>query len=277
MDKIRIAAVSCESRFGDVLRNLETVERWAKELHGGGVDVACFPELCLSGYSLDDTIKDASGPVPGEVTGHLEHIARLYGMVIVAGLPELTTRGIYISQAVVTPERYEGSYRKIHLSPDEGAHFFPGKEAPLFDWRGFRFGIGLCYDAHFPELATTYALKGADLIFYASASPRPETAEEKMHRWLRYLPARAYDNTVYVAACNQSGRSDSGMTFHGVSIILDPKGVPMEQKFAEGECAAVTDIRRSDLDAFRSSVKGHFLKHRVPAVYEEITKKRDYR
>jgi predicted amidohydrolase len=275
VDRMKIAAVSCGSLFGETDRNLERIERWAGRLRGENVQIACFPELAVSGYHLSDEIAGHCDPVPGRITERLAHIASLHQMVIIAGLLEGASRRRYITQAVATPERFEGAYRKIHLSPEEQKHFFAGREAPLFQWRGFRFGIGLCFDAHFPELASVYALKGADVIFYAHASPRPESSEEKLARWMRYLPARAYDNGLYVAACNMAGASGRGLDFRGVSMIVNPKGLPLATGHSDGECAAVAEIERRELDAVRGSSMGHFLKYRVPAMYEEITKKRE--
>ncbi len=275
MDEIRIAAVSSGAVFGSTERNLDTIEEWAKRLHDEDVQIACFPELSVSGYHLTGEIDKYCDTAPGVLTERLAHIAGLYRMTIIAGIPEGTSKGIYISQAVVTPEKYDGLYRKVHLSPEEQKIFFPGRDAPLFQWKGFRFGLGLCYDAHFPELASVYALKGADIIFYAHASPRPETSAEKLKRWMRYLPARAYDNSVYVAACNMAGPNGRGLDFRGVSLVLDPKGRPVSERHSDGECAVVAEVRRRDLDEVRGSPMGYFLKQRAPSIYEEIVKKRE--
>ncbi len=70
-------------------------------------------------------------------------------------------------------------------------------------------GIQLCYDAHFPELSTRMAVNGADIIFMPHASPRG-TPSQKLTSWLRHLTARAFDNGVFIVACNQNGDNQKG-------------------------------------------------------------------
>ena len=124
---------------------------------------------------------------------------------------------------MVHPDGKLDIYRKIHLAPPERKCYLSGGEAPLFRAAGLTFGIQLCYDAHFPELAACMADRGADAIFLPHASPRG-TAKDKHASWMRHLPARAFDNSLYVVACNQSGKNQSGLNFPGVSVIIDPAG-----------------------------------------------------
>ena len=82
-----------------------------------------------------------------------------------------------------------------------------------------RMGMQLCLESHMPELALEQSRQGAFLIAMGFASPR-EAPHEKLERWMRYLPARAYDNGVYVVAANQSGCSESGRDFPAVALAI---------------------------------------------------------
>jgi predicted amidohydrolase len=57
----------------------------------------------------------------------------------------------------ITPEGRTGVYRKLPSGPAGSGSFQPGETLPVFHWSGIRFGIQLCYDAHFPELSTLMA------------------------------------------------------------------------------------------------------------------------
>jgi predicted amidohydrolase len=274
MDSIRIAMVSCAAPFGAVDDNIDTMVRCLDLPGTQGADIVCFPECSLTGYALAEDMKDLAEEVPGPLTAQLGRICAGRGCTVIAGLIERAGGAFFITQAVIGTGGLIGAYRKMHLSPGEQRLFTAGSSAPLFSFRGFSFGIGLCYDAHFPELAGLYALAGADIIFYPHASPPPETAEEKMSRWLRYLPARAYDNGLYVSACNQSGDNGRGMVFQEASLILDPKGMMLDSSPGSGGAVAAADIRRDVIARVRSSSMGYFLKERRPDAYGDLTRKK---
>lgn len=267
---IRIAMVSCPAPFGDIDGNFTLMEELLDRPHTRGADIVCFPECSLTGYCLAPDALDLAEEVPGPLTERLVRASRDRGRAVIAGLIERSGSRCFITQVAAGPKGLIGLYRKMHLSPGEQRLFAAGSEAPLFRWKGFSFGIGLCYDAHFPELATLYALAGADILFYPHASPPPETPAEKLARWLRYLPARAYDNGLYVAACNQSGDNGRSMVFQGASLVLDPKGELLDSSHGDGTAIAAADVRRDVIDRVRSSSMGYFLKERRPGAYGRL-------
>ena len=127
----------------------------------------------------------------------------------------------FASHLVATPDGVVQVYRKTHIAPPEKQIFSSGQTAPLFEINGVRFGIQLCYDAHFPELSTRMAVNGADLIFFPHASPRG-TPEGKLQSWMRHLSARAFDNGLFVAAVNQTGDNGLGLSFPGMAVVIGP-------------------------------------------------------
>jgi len=264
---IRIAMVSCPAPFGNIDGNFSLMEELLGWTETKGADIVCFPECSLTGYCLSKDALALAEEVPGPLTERLVRTSRDRGRAVIAGLIERSASRYFITQVAAGPMGLIGIYRKMHLSPGEQRLFAAGSEAPLFAWKGFSFGIGLCYDAHFPELATLYALAGADILFYPHASPPPETPAEKLARWLRYLPARAYDNGLYVAACNQCGDNGRAMVFQGASLVLDPKGEILDSSHGDGATFAEAEIRRDVIDRVRSSSMGYFLKERRPGAY----------
>ncbi|MBP7736376.1 MAG: nitrilase [Spirochaetes bacterium] len=266
-DVIRIAAVSCPAPFGDVDGNFSLMEGLLQGPGTAGADIVCFPECSLTGYCLSKDALDLAEEVPGPLTERLIQTSSTRGCAVIAGFIERSGGEFFITQVAAGPGGLIGLYRKMHLSPGEQRLFAAGSETPVFRWKGFSFGIGLCYDAHFPELATLYALAGADIIFYPHASPPPETPAEKLARWLRYLPARAYDNGLYVAACNQCGDNGRAMVFQGASLVLDPKGEILDSSHGDGAAIAAADVRRDVIGRVRSSSMGYFLKERRPGAY----------
>ena len=133
---------------------------------------------------------------------------------------------------------------------------------------GAAFGIGLCYDGHFPEFAARLAVKGADILFYPHASPRGGP-EQKAQRWSRYLSARAVDNGVFVVACNQAGDHPGGLSFPGTALIFDPRGRCIEKHVDGSEKIVTAVLSAEELNDLRRHPMAYFLPHRRPELYDK--------
>jgi N-carbamoylputrescine amidase len=129
-----------------------------------------------------------------------------------------------------------------------------------------KLGIQLCYDAHFPELSTRMAVEGADIIFFPHASPRG-TPQEKLDSWLRHLTARAFDNGVFIVACNQVGKNHKGLEFPGLAVAIGPSGIILESKTTDREDMLVADLKSADLSNVRDHKMRYFLPNRRPELY----------
>jgi N-carbamoylputrescine amidase len=115
------------------------------------------------------------------------------------------------------------------------------------------------------------ALKGAEILFVPHASPRESTAEKK-ERWLRYLPARAYDNSVFLVACNLLGETESGLAFSGSALILDPRGERLAESQNGGEGVILAELKSDTLRRVKENTKGFFLGRRRLEIYKELIK-----
>jgi N-carbamoylputrescine amidase len=173
---------------------------------------------------------------------------------------------IHVSHLVITPGGQTAIYRKIHLAPPEIERYTPGDALPMFTWSGIRFGIQLCYDAHFPELSTQMAMANADLILIPHASPMGRVID-KHQSWMRHLPARAYDNGLFVIACNQTGNNGNGLTFPGNSMILSPSGEIIEARRSGTSGLLIADLKRDQINHVRSHRMRYFFPNRRPGVY----------
>ena len=267
MNDIRIAAVIFTSVVNQARNNLDRMLPWIRKASDRGADIICFPELNATGYSTHPDIKKSAEPIPGTVSRHLVQMAREHQIVILAGMAEKDEEGrIFASHLVVTPEAISGIYRKIHIAPPERAIFSSGNAIPLFKIKGVRLGIQLCYDVHFPELSTRMAVDGADIIFMPHASPRG-TPSQKLTSWLRHLTARAFDNSVFVVACNQTGANQKGLTFPGVAVVIDPSGEVMKKKTGDEDGIVIADLSADALEAVRGHHMRYFLPNRRPDIY----------
>ncbi len=268
MQDIRIAAVMFNSAVGQVRHNLARMLPWIKKAKREGANLICFPELNVTGYSTKPEIQGCAESIPGPVSERLVQMAQENQIVILAGMAEKDEKGrIFASHLVVTPQNIAGIYRKIHIAPPERSIFSPGNSVPLFEVEGVKLGIQLCYDAHFPELSTRMAVDGADIIFMPHASPRG-TPPEKLASWLRHLTARAFDNSVFIVACNQVGENQNGLDFPGLAVIVGPAGEILAKDTTGREGMLVADLKSDDLSAVRNHRMRYFLPNRRPELYE---------
>ena len=232
-----------------------------------GANLICFPELNVTGYSTQTSIEPSAEPVPGPISRRLQQMAQEFQIVILAGMAEKDNQGcIFASHLLVAPEEPPGIYRKIHLAPPEIGIFNAGNTIPEFKSAGVVLGIQLCYDVHFPELSTRMALDGADIIFMPHASPRG-TPSEKLTSWLRHLTARAFDNSVFVVACNQNGDNQKGLHFPGVAVVIDPSGEVIDKNISGEDGVLISDLKAEILQAVRGHRMRYFLPNRRSEIY----------
>lgn len=188
-----------------------------------GANLALFPELFLCGYDLEQIKLDpkaASLTTESSLIAEIASVCKEKKIATVLGLCLQRVGGITNSAVIID----EGGvivdvFDKAHLWHTEKPIFLPGKRLVAFSYLGFKIGIGICYDAGFPEFSRTLALNGVDLLLYPSAF----AVGEERHRYFLYYPQRALENTVYLAVANLTG-SANGLQFFGESLIVDPTG-----------------------------------------------------
>jgi predicted amidohydrolase len=270
MEDLKVAAAVMRSVVGRKPENLARMEVLVQEAARRGAQAICFPEMNVSGYGLRQEMGSFAEPIPGPSTEAVLKMARKFCLFILAGLGEKAEGDRYfISHFAAGPEGLIGIYRKIHLGPPEEGIFQGGTECPVFSFGRTQFGMELCFDGHFPELSTLLALKGAEVIFIPHASPR-ESEGGKKARWLRYLPARAYDSSVFLVACNLLGETESRLALSGGALVLDPKGEILAESQGGGEEIVLAELKSDTFRRVRENSKGFFLPRRRPEVYRGL-------
>jgi len=267
MKDITIAAITCAAPVGEIEYNLATTVQWTHKARQAGAELVCFPELNITGYCNRAEMADIAQPIPGPISRELSQISRAQDIVVLAGLAEKNPRGNpFASHCIFTPDGQVQIYRKVHTAPPEKQTYTPGDTIPVFKIRSATFGIQLCYDAHFPELSAAMTDKGAEILFMPHASPRGN-AEEKHHSWMRHLTARAFDNSVFVVACNQIGENCNGLTFPGNAVAIGPSGELIAKDISPRASMLVVELKAADIEAVRNHPMRHFFPHRRPELY----------
>jgi predicted amidohydrolase len=275
MKKVIIGLVQIKAEINKPGENLARITHYVKLAKEKKVDIICFPELCISGYHRELALEIAED-IQGDRILAVSRLARDSGITILAGAAEKNSQGKpFITHLVFFPDGKIDKYQKTHLGHSEKNFFAAGNELLVFQTEKIKFGIQICWELHFPEITTILALKGCELIFAPHASPIGGT--ERKELWLKYLTARAYDNSIYVAACNLVGADGIKQDFGGGALIIDPKGRVISEFFDQEEGMITASLEPDLINAIRTerqkSMRNSFyLSARRPELYGEITK-----
>ena len=243
LGRATIALVQMNCALEDKSANLKKVDDLLAGVNQT-IDIACLPELFNTGYNLDalgDRIFELAEPVPeGETLHELSNIAKKHELAIVAGVIEQVPRltGIIYDTAVLINRdgEFVGRYRKSHLYPAEHRFFKAGDHLPVFDLDGLRVGVAICFEAAFPPIFTTLALRGAQVVLNPSAVPVGYSYLQDLR-----TPARAQDNQYFVAATNHVG-DEGDITYCGQSQVADPRGEIVSLASGDQEGALIAEL-----------------------------------
>ncbi len=302
MKDIRAGSVQFNHVPGDKEANLRTIGLFARQAANRGVRLLVFPEMCITGYwhvrKLGRAdIEALSESVPeGPSTRKLLRLSEQYGLALGAGLIERSKEGrLYNTYVVVMPNGQTARHRKLHCFISE--HMASGDAYTVFDIpQGARVGVLTCYDNNIIENVRITALKGAEILLAPhqtggcdTPSPRcmglidpklwdnrdkdPAALEAefrgpKGRDWLmRWLPARAHDNGMFLIFSNGVGLDDNEVRT-GNAMILDPYGEILAETWQAEDTMVMADLEASRLDMCTGS---RWIRSRRPELYESLT------
>lgn len=266
---MKLAAVSSKSQIGNVQQNLSTTKKWIEKLNQQGADFILFPELNLSGYTNYSAILNEVVKQKEVVFQELVIVSHQSKSAFAVGFPELEDGKYYISHFLFHQGKHIGTHRKTHLGPTEKETFTEGNEIEVFEVANLKIGMQLCFETHFPEISYAQAKQGANVLALAFASPR-EDAETKLERFKRFLPARAYDNACFVVACNLQQELEYSANFPGLSLIINPKGIVLQESISEDIDYKLSEVDVDQAEQVKQSRMGYFNKSKRENIFREF-------
>ncbi|KJS85824.1 MAG: nitrilase [Peptococcaceae bacterium BICA1-8] len=273
MENVRIALVQMQSSVGEITRNLDVMRKYIEEAKKKSVKIICFPELAVQGYTRE-LAGGLAEVIPSSASEVLVSLAKANNITIITGIIEKSsTIKPYITQLICTHKGELFRYRKTHLGISEEPFFTPGNELPVFNIKEANFAVQVCWDLHFPEVSAIYSLNGAEIIFAPHASPT--IVGDRKEIWLRYLTARAYDNSVFICSCNLIGINGQGSEFGGGCLVIDPKGQVIGEDFSGKEGMLIVDLPSDEINKIRYQERksmrySYYLDYRRPELYGEL-------
>jgi NAD+ synthase (glutamine-hydrolysing) len=263
---VRVAACTHHTTLGDPAANAESVLRLARECHDDGVGLAVFPELTLSGYSIEDIVlqdlllDDVEAAVCDIAAASTDLLP-----VLVVGAPLRYGQRIYNTAVVihrgvvlgVSPKSYLPTYREFYerrqISPgddergiipigDIQAPFGPDLLFAASDLPDFVLHVEICEDMFVPiPPSAEAALAGATVLANLSGSPITIGRAEERCLLARSASSRCLAAYVYAAA--GEGESTTDLAWDGQTMIWE-NGVLLDQseRFPKGERRSVADV-----------------------------------
>ena len=270
---VRVAACTHHTTIGDPAANAASVLRLARACHDDGVAVAVFPELTLSGYSIEDIVlqdlllDDVEGAL-GEIVASSTDLLP----VLVVGAPLRYRHRIYNTAVIihrgavlgVAPKSYLPTYREFYerrqIAPgddergvirigDVEAPFGPDLLFAASDLPDFVLHVEICEDMFVPiPPSAEAALAGATVL--ANLSGSPITIGRAEDRCLLARSASSRCLAAYVYAAAGEGESTTDLAWDGQTMVWE-NGVLLAQseRFPKGERRSVADV---DTELLRS-------------------------
>ncbi|MBO9522493.1 MAG: hypothetical protein J7518_13220 [Nocardioidaceae bacterium] len=231
MTAFLLAGAQFDPVFGEPESNRATTEDWIRRAARAGARLVVLPEACVSGYVFDDraeALRYAEEVPDGPSVTLWSALCRELDLYVVAGIVERRGEQVFNAAVLVGPEGWLGTFHKAHLWNDEKELFDPNTEGfPVVETELGRIGIGICYDAWFPETFRTAALAGADLLALpANWVPVPGQPETVPTMAAMLCMTGAHSNHFYVAGISRTG-IERGQPFIGRSLIVGPDGWPL--------------------------------------------------
>ena len=221
---------------------LQKISKSLKSLGKKETDIVTLPEQWLKNNKISDFDKEFS---------EFKKIAKDYSMTIIPGaFYERKKYRFVISSPVIGPKgEIIGTQEKIHPFDYEQKLVRPGREAKVFQ-TNCKFGIIICYDMVFSDVANSLVKKGAEVLFSPS-----RIVKRGIVPWQLYVQVRALENRVPILASNVENNRYGGKSIIVDLVEDDGVVIPIKKTELKGE---KSKIKEFDLRKYKKSRKIRF-------------------
>jgi predicted amidohydrolase len=251
---MRAAMIQMFCAWGDVERNLASMQRNARAAREAGAEIVAFPELTLTGIYKDDHVLELAENLDGPAVRRALAVAQDTGAWLGFGFTERASPLPYNAYAVASPDgTLAGVYRKNFIPKLEVPWWQGHTERPVFEVAGKRTAVAICWDTTCPELLSDYGSRGAEMVLMPHAWDSDPLAadgtdlahetmaelyehqrqgrlagwrshDEMRDQFYRYIPARARENGFWALFVNQSGQPHPAVKIVGPTFAVTPRG-----------------------------------------------------
>lgn len=221
-DSMKVALGQLDMIWEDKEATLDKVQTMMKTASAGGADLILFPEMTLTGFSMN-LQKIGEDSASSWTVNQMSELAKKYSLAAGFGwaaLPEeKQQKGTNRFTLIDASGNLLAEYSKIHpfRFGGEADVFMGGNQIVTVPFLGRTLGLFICYDLRFPEIFQI-ASRQADILLVIANWP----ASRREH-WMTLLQARAVENQSYVVGVNCAGTRDD-LEYAGDSMAVDAMG-----------------------------------------------------
>jgi len=270
---VRVAAAIPELRVADCAYNVAQMADLVRKGEEEKVQVICFPELSLTGYTCADLFQQQQLLDDAQkALNELQLLTFATTSVIIVGMPVRVQSHLFNTAVVLQGGHVLGVVPKTHLPnnnefyekrwftsgalADSQTITISGEEVPfgtdiLFSDGKFTFGVEICEDLWVPiPPSSQQALHGAEIIFNLSATNELIGKHQYLRQLIEQQSARC--NAGYVYASAGAGESTTDVVYAGNGLIAENgKIISASDRFSFDPQLIVTDIDIDRLQAER--------------------------
>lgn len=245
---MKVALLQYPIAWADKEKNLRLTEERIAAL-AGQADVAVLPEMFATGFCTDHP--ELAETMDGDIIRRLQAVANQSGVAVVGSficLPDsrlqtpnfpskLRNRGFMIKPNA--PIEIQDK-RHLYAHGGEDKFFRPAQKRHIFEYKGVKILLLVCYDLRFPVWARNQSGSDYDIILVVANWP-----DIRIQYWDALIAARATENQCYIAAVNCVGDDGMDLHYNGHSVAYDTHLQPIVS-FADDEEG--TKIAEFDID-----------------------------
>lgn len=260
---LRIASVAPEHKVGDVEFNVSKIIESMHSLEEKRVEIAVYPELCITGYTCGDLFHNATLLKAAQCgLDKIASASRELNVHVIVGLPVAKEDGCVVNCAAFVHggevEFIEKTFIPTYNEFYERRWFAPASDRNVrtFESHGVEIGIEICEDLWVPvPPSSMLAMSGAKVIFNLSASDDLIGKYSYLRSLIQQQSARCICAYAYASA--GFGESSTDVVFLPKTIIAENGTILSENDkndFLDNPMVvADVDIAALDRDRFHTT------------------------
>lgn len=247
---MRVAVVSLNQIWMKKDDNILRCASFVSQAKEKGCEVVFFPEMTLTGYSLDvqgvaESLNSSKTMEGFSVLAMQYRVTIVFGACLFEGASLKPKNHICLA---TMEGQVRSIYAKIHPFSfvEEGKYLEAGDSLGVASMGDLVLGCAICYDLRFPELFSILS-RQCNLVCVIANWPAART-----EHWKALLLARAIENQYFVVGVNRVGVDGNGLTYVKSSAVFSPDGQIVEPLYETDELA-VFDMDLSEVTRSRDS------------------------
>lgn len=251
---MKVALLQYPIAWADKEKNLRLTEERIAAL-ADKADVAVLPEMFATGFCTDHP--ELAETMDGDIIRRLQAVANQSGVAVVGSficLPDsrlqtpnfpskLRNRGFMIKPNA--PIEIQDK-RHLYAHGGEDKFFRPAQKRHIFEYKGVKILLLVCYDLRFPVWARNQSGNDYDIILVVANWP-----DIRIQYWDALIAARATENQCYIAAVNCVGDDGMDLHYNGHSVAYDTHLQPIVSFSDDEEGTKIAEFDIDKLHHFR--------------------------